>query len=117
PTNRFIVGRRVITVLLAVPIVFGVLSAREPILRATSFDVAPAQANVETGARVSFFETRVKRDAMDFYAYNELAGAYLQRVRELGDVADYRRAEVALRRSLEIYSKTNFFAYLSLGSV
>src|SRR5215831_7793904 len=35
---------------------------------------------------IRFLEERVKRDAEDFIAHNKLAGQYLQRLRETGDV-------------------------------
>ena len=68
-----------------------------------------AAAIVRQARRLRF---RVRPEAV-----SALAGAYLQRARELGDVADYRRAELALRRSIGLYPSANVSAYLSLGSV
>jgi len=51
---------------------------------------------------VAFWEGLARRDPEGAIAERELAGAYLARQRETGDVADAVRAEAAARRSLKI---------------
>ena len=62
---------------------------------------APLGAN-ERGdeAMIRFLEDRVKRDPDDFSAHNKLAGFYLQRVRETGNVEYLDLARRAARASL-----------------
>src|SRR3954447_6764069 len=45
--------------------------------------------------RIAFFEARLQNDPIDIVSLNQLAGQYLQRARETGDVGDYQRAETA----------------------
>src|ERR1051326_7075559 len=45
----------------------------------------PSDSDIEAQT-IRFLEDRVKRDPEDFIAHNKLAGRYLQRVRETGDV-------------------------------
>src|SRR5262245_35974265 len=52
-------------------------------------------------ANISFFEQRAA-EMHDSISYNRLAALYLQRVRETGDVADLRRADLSATRSLEV---------------
>jgi hypothetical protein len=61
---------------------------------ATSVPSAADQAAARE-ARIAFFEARAAADRLDFLSLNVLAGEYLQRARETGDVADYQRAEAA----------------------
>jgi tetratricopeptide (TPR) repeat protein len=68
-------------------------------------------------ARIAFFEARAAADPLDYLSLNVLAGQYLQRGRETGDVADYQRAEVAATRSLALVSKDNFTGLVLLASV
>jgi len=49
---------------------------------------------------IRFLEERIKRDPEDFIAANKLAGQYLQRVRETGDVTYLNLALKAARASL-----------------
>jgi len=49
---------------------------------------------------IRFLEARVKRDPEDFIAHNKLAGQYLQRVRETGDVTYLNLAKRAAHVSL-----------------
>jgi tetratricopeptide (TPR) repeat protein len=67
--------------------------------------------------RIAFFETRAAADPLDFVSLNVLAGEYLQRARETGDVTDYQRAEAAASRSLEIIPGDNYTAIVFLGAV
>ncbi len=56
---------------------------------ATDPAIAPLTTNkVNTAADpIRFLEARVKQDPEDFVAYNKLAGYYLQRLRETGNIA------------------------------
>jgi len=49
---------------------------------------------------VGWLENRVRKDPEDFVAYNKLAGAYLQRLRETGDATFLTRGSQAARASL-----------------
>lgn len=73
----------------------------------TSVPVVPAATPIATDASSSesairFLEDRVKKDKDDFIAYNKLAGYYLQRVRETGDLNYLELATRAAKSSLEI---------------
>src|SRR5436309_15683628 len=59
----------------------------------------PSDADVEQQT-IRFLEERIKRDPEDFIAANKLAGQYLQRVRETGDVTYLNLALKAARASL-----------------
>ncbi len=77
----------------------------------------PNDPTMMTNAVVRFFEERVRRDPHDFVSYNRLADAYVQRARQSGDVADYRRAEAALKASLEALPNDNYDALVQLSLV
>jgi tetratricopeptide (TPR) repeat protein len=64
---------------------------------------------------VKFWEGRVRRTPGRFLEYRELAGAYLARQRETGDIEDAVRAEQAARRSLELQAKGNLPALTRLA--
>jgi tetratricopeptide (TPR) repeat protein len=73
----------------------------------TSAPVVPAATPIATDASSSesvirFLEDRVKKDKDDFIAYNKLAGYYLQRVRETGDLNYLALATRAAQSSLKI---------------
>jgi tetratricopeptide (TPR) repeat protein len=59
----------------------------------------PSDAEATEGS-IRFLEARVKRDPDDFIALNKLAGYYLQRQREVGDVKYLELAASAARSSL-----------------
>src|SRR5436305_5667529 len=59
----------------------------------------PSDAEATEGS-IRFLEARVKNDPDDFIAYNKLAGYYLQRQREVGDVKYLELASRAARASL-----------------
>ena len=59
----------------------------------------PSEA-VAAEETIRFLENRVKRDPEDFIAHNKLAGYYLQRVRETGDVTYLNLAFRAAKASL-----------------
>lgn len=65
--------------------------------------VGPAAA-APTGQadyEIRFWAARLERDPYDYIPPLQLAGAYSQKARETGDPNYYRRAEQALRKSLE----------------
>ena len=64
-----------------------------------SAKLLPSEANVEEQT-IRFLEDRIKRDPEDFIAHNKLAGQYLQRVRETGDVTYLNLAARAAHASL-----------------
>jgi tetratricopeptide (TPR) repeat protein len=64
---------------------------------------------------VKFWEGRVARTPGRFLEFRELAGAYLARLRETGDVEDAVRAERAARRSLELQARGNLAALTRLA--
>ncbi|MDQ6933397.1 MAG: tetratricopeptide repeat protein [Candidatus Eremiobacteraeota bacterium] len=53
-------------------------------------------------ATISFYEKRVRRDKEDQISARLLAGQYMQRYREQGDIDDIRRALVQARRALQL---------------
>jgi tetratricopeptide (TPR) repeat protein len=81
----------------------------------------PAPSAAEQAAaretRIAFFEARAAADSLDFVSLNVLAGEYLQRARETGDVAGYQRAEAAATRSLEIVPDDNYAGLVLMASV
>jgi len=82
---------------------------------------APTSANVSpvaaTSEAVAFWEARVAQDPADFVALNRLAGAYIQRGRETGDVSDYTRAQAAVDSSLASLPGDNPRAYSLLATL
>src|ERR1051325_1691716 len=62
--------------------------------------IPPDADSSETSIR--FLEDRIKRDRDDFIAYNKLAGYYLQRLRECGDLKYLELALRAAKGSLDI---------------
>jgi tetratricopeptide (TPR) repeat protein len=64
---------------------------------------------------VAFYEAAVQRDPQGSISYAMLAGAYLKRANETGDLSDIRKAEAASRKSLSIRTKRNAAAYLKLS--
>jgi tetratricopeptide (TPR) repeat protein len=65
---------------------------------------------------IAFYERRLAEDPGSAADLGQLAGLYLQRARESGDVEDYLRAEHAARRSLAIRSARNGKTRLVLAS-
>src|SRR5262245_34646981 len=59
----------------------------------------PSDTDVEAQT-MRFLEDRVQRDPEDFIAHNKLAGQYLQRVRETGDLTYLNLAAKAAHSSL-----------------
>ena len=74
------------------------LSVRIGVSTSPTFKAA-AEATARN-TRIAFFEDRVRKDPIDLLSFNTLAGEYLQRARETGDVSDYERAATAAGRSI-----------------
>lgn len=71
-------------------------------------DLRPPYDPNLTYKMVAFWQNRVRRDPSGgAIEWAKLAGAYLQRSRETGDIADCQRAEQAARRSLTIRDNNN----------
>lgn len=65
---------------------------------------------------IAFYERESSADRDDQIALRMLAGQYLQRFRERGDLGDVERAKVAARRSLELQPYGNDAADATLAS-
>lgn len=65
---------------------------------------------------VNYIDLRIKRRPSDISNYNELAGLYLQKARETGDLKYYIKAESILKKSLELNSE-NYLANLYMGLI
>jgi tetratricopeptide (TPR) repeat protein len=63
---------------------------------------------------VEFWEGRTRKAPGRYLEFRELAGAYLARQRETGDIEDAVRAERAARRSLELLNRGNLVALTRL---
>ena len=74
-------------------------------------------AEVELRSRdIAFYAVRARRDPWSAADLAQLAGLVLQRARETGNYADFRRAEAVARRSLALRLDRNGKAYLTLAS-
>jgi tetratricopeptide (TPR) repeat protein len=78
-------------------------------VRRAPYDPATVRKTVE------FWEGRVRKLPGRFLEHRELAGAYLARQRETGDVQDAVRAERAARHSLELLPRGNVAALTRLA--
>lgn len=54
---------------------------------------------------IRFWQWKVTRDSADYFNYDHLGAAYIQKARETGDITYYGLAEQALTRSLALESK------------
>ena len=93
-----------ITVLILLAVLLAACSSSRAALTANPAAVPaakllPSDADVEQQT-IRFLEQRIKRDPEDFIAANKLAGQYLQRVRETGDVTYLNLALKAAHASL-----------------
>ena len=68
-----------------------------------------------SGRNVAFWEGLTRKNPKPYLELRELAGAYLARQRELGDIADAVRAEEAARKSLTINTRGNSGAAIRLA--
>jgi tetratricopeptide (TPR) repeat protein len=58
----------------------------------------------QTDSVIQFFQWKVSQDPDDFFNYDRLGVAYIQKARETGDVTYYNLAAKALERSLDLES-------------
>jgi tetratricopeptide (TPR) repeat protein len=66
---------------------------------------APARGQQrETDDVIRFFQWKVSQDADDFFNYDRLGVAYIEKARETGDVTYYNLAAKALEKSLDLES-------------
>jgi tetratricopeptide (TPR) repeat protein len=79
-------------------------------------DGGPLAYVYSTDEAIKFFEARVKANPNDFHSYRYLGEMHERKARESGELAEYERAEAALRRSLELFPK-NPRARASLAAV
>ena len=68
-----------------------------------------------TDQTVTFYEKLVEKKPKEFIERRELAGAYLTRQRERGDIADAVRAEQAAKASLKLQTTHNSLALIRLA--
>src|SRR5208282_6259490 len=69
--------------------------------------LAPARAQAqqrETDDVIHFFQWKVAQDPDDFFNYDRLGVAYIQKARETGDVTYYNLAAKALEKSRDLES-------------
>jgi tetratricopeptide (TPR) repeat protein len=70
-----------------------------------SIAAEPAQGQPrETDNVIRFFQWKVLQDPDDFFNYDRLGVAYIQKARETGDIAYYNLADKALEKSLDLES-------------
>ena len=80
---------------------------------------APASQLSESEIRsadIAFYEKRVAEDSLSAADRSRLASLYLRRARETGSYADYDRAEMISRKSLELREGHNQATYVILAS-
>ncbi len=99
-TNKFILFTICAALLLCA--CDGVQSSTDDRVQVSVPAAAPLAADASAiDNTIRFLENRIKSDPEDFTAHNKLAGLYLQRLRETGDVAFLDLAFRAARASLE----------------
>jgi predicted Zn-dependent protease len=76
--------------------------------RANGVPVAPIQTDYRSRDRlIAFYENQVRSDPADQITQRMLAGQYLQRFRETGDLTDVSRAHAMATRSLALQPQGN----------
>jgi tetratricopeptide (TPR) repeat protein len=111
-------SRRTILTLLAVLAGAGLAGATiRDASHVQAADQLPAMSGLTFSDReIAFYQRRVAEDTASAADQARLAHLYLQRARESGDYEDFRRAERAARRSLELRDARNGGARLALAS-
>jgi tetratricopeptide (TPR) repeat protein len=66
-------------------------------------DGGPRAYLYTTAEAIRFFQDRVKANPRDFHSLRYLGELHERKARESGDLAEYGRAEAALRRALELF--------------
>jgi tetratricopeptide (TPR) repeat protein len=85
--------------------------------QATTMPLAPVSTDyLQRDRAISFYEAQVRRDPQDQITARTLAGQYLQRFRETGDVGDITRAKLQAERSLRLQPQGNVAALGVLAS-
>ncbi|MFN2450480.1 MAG: hypothetical protein ABR508_11945 [Candidatus Baltobacteraceae bacterium] len=79
------------------------VSGTDPIARMTPAPVKPDYRFRDK--TITFLESRYKKDSVDMITPRMLAGEYLQRYREHGDIGDVLRAEAAAKTSLAAFPR------------
>ncbi|HVH66349.1 MAG TPA: tetratricopeptide repeat protein [Gemmatimonadales bacterium] len=92
------------------------MSARTRHATRTAATDPRAEAGRRRDADITFYARRVAADPIGAADRSRLAAVYLQRARETGDFADYRRAEALARRSLALRVAHNDNTYVVLAS-
>jgi tetratricopeptide (TPR) repeat protein len=105
----------VATIAVAVTLGAGWTVARVQEPARPALDSAAAEIALR-GEHIAFYERRVTEDTESAADLGQLAGLYLQRARESGEIEDYHRAERAARRSVAIRSARNGKTRLVLAS-
>jgi tetratricopeptide (TPR) repeat protein len=71
--------------------------------------LSPLAARTQTGPHetdneIRFFQWKISQDPVDFFYYDRLGVAYIQKARETGDLTYYDLASKALQKSLDLES-------------
>src|SRR5579871_5156842 len=77
----------------------------------------PPYDSTRLAKTIAFYEGRVKSDPIAAIDSAALAGLYVQRCRETGDIEDALRGEKAARHSLAIRRRYNAAAYDGLAQI
>lgn len=65
---------------------------------------------------INLYKTKIKNNPDDYYYYLKLGESYIQKGREVGQIAPYQLAEKAIERALELYPNS-YAAYIHLGQI
>ena len=85
--------------------------------RATAAQTAPVYADYKLrDRRIAFYEREVRRDPSDQIFIATLAGEYLSRFRETGDLDDVTRSQALAERALQLQPQGNVAALSVLAS-
>jgi tetratricopeptide (TPR) repeat protein len=97
-------------------LLMGCHSARVETLQPVALPVErPPYDPALTQKTLEFWAWKARQDPKAAIEYGKLAGVYLQRCRETGDIADAIKGEQAARRSLAIRTRNNYAAYDALA--
>lgn len=78
--------------------------ADTPASRQSAVPISSHRYN-QTDGTIRFWQWKVSRDPDDYFNYDRLGAAYIQKARETGDITYYSLAEESLGRSLALESK------------
>jgi tetratricopeptide (TPR) repeat protein len=94
-----------VTAIAAVAMLAAVANCADTPAPQQSFAPAPSHRYDRTDGTIKFWQWKVSRDPDDYFSYDRLGAAYIQKARETGDITYYTLAEQALGRSLALESK------------